>query len=53
MRTPKPFLTAEWRWLVMLNYPVEPELLSRGGEPEVLRAAEGSEIVVRRGVRVI
>jgi uncharacterized protein YqjF (DUF2071 family) len=24
---PRPFLTAEWRWLAMLNYRVEPELL--------------------------
>jgi uncharacterized protein YqjF (DUF2071 family) len=23
-----PFLTAEWRWLMMANYPVDPELLS-------------------------
>ena len=27
---PRPrFLTAEWRWLAMLNYPVEPALLAR------------------------
>lgn len=36
MPDPKPFLTAEWRWLAMLNYEIEPAVLA----PHVPAGAE-------------
>ena len=44
---PRPrFLTAEWRWLAMLNYPVEPALLAR-------RLPAGVELDVFDGVALV